>query len=200
MKRLLIFTIIFSIFLVSCSAENENMNDVNISETKYADVSGSTGTGSSTAIDKNTGIATSIESTKEPTFKPDLKSITDLMSLNKEEVIDRLGKDYIMVKAGAEHADDGYNYEKYGMILIFDYKPSGFIQLIICNEIVDINGAKLGMTFSEIEKILGKGTYRKLVQIEPEQPLFALYYKYDNLMVWFGAAEKDGPTIGLQIR
>lgn len=120
-------------------------------------------------------------------FTPDMTSIKEIMVLNKDQVINRLGNNY----------DEGYRYENYGMTLRFE---GSVISLIECNEKVNINGAKLGMTFNEIKNILGEGETRKLVAIEPNQPEYALIYVYDKIMVWFGSMDENGITSVLQIR
>ena len=120
-------------------------------------------------------------------FTPDMTSIKEIMVLNKDQVINRLGNNYY----------EGYRYENYGITLRFE---GSAISLIECNEKVNINGAKLGMTFNQIKNILGEGETRKLVAIEPNQPEYALIYVYDKIMVWFGSMDKNGITSVLQIR
>jgi|LSQX01.2.fsa_nt_gb hypothetical protein len=139
---------------------------------------------------------------EKETFVPDMNGIQEIMALSKEQVIERLGDNYEIVPAGAEHAEDGYRYEEYGMTIIFENTLSGtIIGAIECDEKVNINGVKLGMTIPEIENILGEGKKRELVVIEPEQPEYALFYIYsDKTMVWFGSMEEKGVTTELQIR
>lgn len=140
-------------------------------------------------------------SSKGLTFTPDFNNINDIIGLSKVEVLDRLGKDYKITAAGAEHAEEGYSYEQYGITIIFNNSMlSEPINKVVCDEKVDIKGVKLGMTFSEIRQMLGEGESRELVQIEPDQPKYALFYKFDNFTAWFGAVEKDDPTTVLQIR
>lgn len=130
-------------------------------------------------------------------FIPDITGIKEIMTLNKKQVFKRLGENYTIVNAGAEHAEVGYRYENYGMTIIFGDSK---ISLIECDEKVSINGAKLGITFSEIKNILGEGETRKLTPIEPEQPYYALFYTYSDIMIWFGAMEENGVATHLQIR
>lgn len=136
-----------------------------------------------------------------PSFVPNFENINALMSLSKEEVLDRLGKDYEILKAGAEHLDNAYNYKNYGMTLIFDESSkTNRINLIECNEKVDINGTKLGMNFKQIQNMLGEGEIRELEALEPFQPNYSLLYEMEDCIIWFGADSKDSATSEFEIR
>lgn len=215
MRRILLVAFIFAVFLTSCSTGNGNSSNSNDDSTKTIATIDTSSDKAEVSNDNNDNATVSSEitaqnastisinenSTENSVFKSDFSNIKEIMSLKKEDIFNRLGKDYKVIQAGAENSEEGYNYEQYGITIIFDdFSFPDMIGLIKCNEKVDINGTKLGMTFSEIEKILGKGESRTLEQIELDQPNFALYYKFDNFIIWFGAAKKDGATTDLQIR
>lgn len=189
----------FTVGLLGCS--NTDMNNENKS------------TPGSTAIINDTtnkGVdnkAANANSDTEPSeeensfskaFIPDLENIKKIMNLKKEQVIEILGDDYETVNTGAELSEEGYNYKEYGMTIVFDdFLFPGMISYIECNEKVDIKGARLGMSFEEIINILGEGESR---EPGPEQPVYALYYKYDDIIVWFGGSDKEGAHTTLEIR
>ncbi len=134
-------------------------------------------------------------------FTPNLSGIKEIMSLKKEQVLELLGDDYKVVQTGIEDSEKGFYYEKYGITIVFDdFSEPDMIAKIECTEKVDVNGTKVGMSFSEIEAILGDGNISELTKVEQDQPNYELDYKYDDFIVWYGSAEKDGKTIVLQIR
>jgi|GEM_PF-1336839 len=151
------------------------------------------------SLETPTKSPTSVPSPTEDSnrFIPNMAGIKEIMTLNKKQVIKRLGSNYKMVYAGAEHAQEGYRYENYGMTIIFENSE---ISLIECDEKISINGAKLGMKFSEIKSVLGEGESRELVPIEPEQPRYALFYTYNHFRIWFGSMEENGVATDMQIR
>lgn len=178
--------------------ESESGNLNSDSETQKQ-ISGKVALGTSTKSLMPAVVPTPVTSLTEESdnFTPDMTGINEIMVLNKDQVIKRLGNNYEVINAGTENAEEGYRYENYGMTIIFE---DSAISLIECDERVSINGAKLGMTFSEIQNILGEGETRKLVPIEPDQPEYALFHIYNKIMVWFGSMDENGVTTALQIR
>ncbi len=150
-------------------------------------------------IDTNKEIKSST-SVKESLFIPNTNSIKLIMGLKKYEVLELLGKEYSLDKGQYEWQDEGYNYEQYGMTIYFDkYLEPEMIEYIDCNNKVNINGATVGMTFDEIDKILGKSEPIELEKYEPDQPQYSICYVIDNFKVWFGAGA-DGITTDFQLR
>jgi hypothetical protein len=139
-------------------------------------------------------------SLNENLFNPNFESINKLLKLNKEEAINWLGNEYEIKAAGAEGQEKGYYFEKYGLTIIFDENDTLMILSADCDQKVDINGARLGMTFSDIQEKLGVTEIRKLNVFEPNQSSYAIIYDFGNWHVWFGVDEKNNPTTAMEIR
>lgn len=130
------------------------------------------------------------------TFIPEFNNIIDIMNMDKNAVIKRLGNDYKIVAAGPEDQQEGYRYSKYGITLTFSsIGTSEIVDTIYCNEMVDIKGARNGMTFAEIEGILGKSKV-----VGDEDYGYHLSYEYDGILVWFWAQSRNNPTHDLEVR
>jgi len=74
------------------------------------------------------------------------------------------------------------------------------LQYIDCTEKMNICGAKLGMTFAEIQEFFPESAVFSIEQIQLADPRFALTCKWDKLIIWFGAMEETEETILLEIR
>lgn len=136
------------------------------------------------------------------TFESNFESIKEIMTLKKEDVIKKLGEQY-KVEQSHDYSQDRYNYEQYGIAVVFDKSNENTnkaVEKVVCDDKVNIKGAKLGMTLSEIEELLGEGTKRDLVKNPPDDPSYAEYFLIDDLMIWFAGDTEDGPTTKLEVR
>ena len=127
----------------------------------------------------------------ENTFYPDLDHISGLFSLGRNEVLERLGGSYEIVPPRGERTEEAYHYFAYGMTIVFERDFPDRIDWIACDETVDVNGARLGMTFAEILTYLPDSDIHDLRPnfLEPYYPMFSLTYRFENVIVWFGAME-----------
>jgi len=124
-----------------------------------------------------------------------LIEVSKLFYLTKDEVLNTLGDHYKIVPAGAEHMYDGCYYEDYGITIVFDdldeRNAPYQIELIECDNTVEIKGTRIGMTFSEILTYLPDSKIHDLRPnfLEYYHPMFSLTCPFDNIYVWFGAVE-----------
>ncbi|MFC5703251.1 hypothetical protein ACFPVX_18335 [Cohnella faecalis] len=142
-------------------------------------------------------------------FKSDLKHIQAIFNMDREPVIETLGMDYSLYYGndGDTHLGIGINFEKYGLTLLFD-DSGDRVDGIYCDEgaayegvtKVDINGAKLGMTFAEIRKLLGEGEFiDRTTFSEGYPPVYSLNYDFGNVTASFGVSDREGRTDELHI-
>lgn len=144
-----------------------------------------------------TGMAS--QSVIEKKFTSNYDGLVEIMGLNKQQVLDILGDNFTKVDAYEEdvYEDDGYYYDEFGITIVFDDELA-VIDRIECNEKVDVYGAKIYMTISEIEGILGEGEFIDLNSENP--PFYALFYDLEYFTVWFGFEEEKGKSTDFQIR
>ncbi len=136
------------------------------------------------------------EGDSDDPFTPDFDHLTKVMQLDREHIVQWLGKDYVKGESDPTgiFPRNGMYYEKYWISIVFNAaadKPS----TIFCNDKVDIRGAKQKMKFSEIENILGKGE-----EVSPvDFGMYAEVYKFDPLGVSFGAYDRESLVIEVKI-
>lgn len=191
-----LFLVIFAI-LWGCSSKDRTIQN-NESSSALNQSSGvvesqPTSSGNSSAESSSNNI------TNDLVFISDFSQINEIMNLSMEEVLERLGSDYELVDAfvGDTAENDGFYYADFGITVVFD-SDFDSISYIKCYEIVDVMGVNVGMTFTEIENVLGKGE-RQYFDLE-YPPNFTLSYKYDNCIVRFSTDTEEGASTDLEIR
>ena len=123
-----------------------------------------------------------------------IQQIDALLTLSREELIEKLGPGYEEVAAGPEGAMDGYYYADLGMAFAF-YPDSEVVELIECYPDFRIHGVGIGSHFSEIMEALGDA---EIVETWLELPIYTAYCveyclgKTDYLFV--ALFEKDAPV------
>lgn len=129
-------------------------------------------------------------------FTPDFEHLRKVMRLDKEHIVQWLGKDYVEGESDPTglFPRDGMYYEKYGISIVFNDAANNPSE-IYCNDKADILGARQTMTYSEIESILGKGEVMRPVDVG----MYAEAYKFDTLGVRFGAYDRDSIVIEVKI-
>lgn len=123
-------------------------------------------------------------------YNEDLQLIFDVLNLKKVEAIDQLGDDYYIDGIGAEGLMHGYYYDNKGIALAFvpDYdlyyeEDPDTIQWIQCDNKIDINGARFGMTFNEIQAILGD---TEVIDFDVEYMIiYSIEYQIGELTIYF---------------
>jgi hypothetical protein len=124
----------------------------------------------------------------------DLQLITKLLGMTKTEAVSLLGKTYTIVDSGGEGWLEGYYFAEKGMTLSFYKKgtivdPSKGIKAedfnkvlaVSCNEKVDLNGARVGMTLNQFKAALGNPT--KIIKADESYPVDIVYFKVSTLSI-----------------
>ena len=134
------------------------------------------------------------------------KQISDLifscMSLNKSEIIKKLGNNYEIIATGAEATESGYCYRNLEFVIVFDgNEDESLVNYIypLYERDIEINGAKNGMNFTQIQGILGKSPiFDTFVEI-PEEKAYELKYIINGCTVEFFSRDKDGSNSSVTI-
>lgn len=131
------------------------------------------------------------------------KALFSYLRFSKKEMISKLGKNYeIIANDNGGFKSTGYYYRKYGLTFEFIEGEENFVSLIVCDETVDINGAKAKMNFEQIQKYLGKGYVFEAIdgRIPGEElKTYELLYKIYNQIIRFSSPYEDGKDSTLTI-
>lgn len=129
------------------------------------------------------------------------KDLLSYVNLTKDEVIQKLGKNYEMGGIG-DDVSRGYYYPELGITFDFDdfYKKDNKVITINCNDKVEINGAKNGMKFEQIKQKLGPA---KVDAIPEELSVHSKYYEINyevkGAIITFASSFEDGTDSFLRI-
>ena len=95
----------------------------------------------------------------EDTINITTDNIDRFFGMTKDDVIRYLGNEYKEVGAGAENTYDGYYYDNYGLTFVFNslinYEEEEVVG-IEADANFDVDGARAGMDFAQIQDYLGK--------------------------------------------
>lgn len=123
-----------------------------------------------------------------------LSTINTIINLKRNEIVNFLGINYERVDAGAEGIMKAYHYKE-GLTIVFcDGEDSDKVAWIECDKNVDINGAKDGMNFDQIQKQLGIGNmkdYDTFIDAYKTH-MYELNYIIKDCKLEFMSTYKDG--------
>jgi hypothetical protein len=117
------------------------------------------------------------------------EDVTRYAYMYKDEIINELGSEYEIVETGAEGVCVGYHYNHLGLTFTFGDQDVAWID---CDEKVDINGARAGMNFTQVQEILGKTFIEKTWVETPENTAYQLIYEANKCLVFFLSYYEDG--------
>lgn len=143
-----------------------------------------------TQTTENVGAITTTKTHDGPIFK--------YLSMPKDEILSELGNSYKIIPTGAEGACEGYYYENLGLTFIFDTDKS--VDWIDCDESVNIEGAREGMNFEQIQKLLGTAKIEETFIETPEFKAYEITYVKENAIICFLSMNKDGNNSDLYLR
>ena len=206
--------LIMSISLILASCQNTDISSISSTsiDTSLNEINNSATNESS--IDKSTEVAgMSDNSNTTATTEPTQATISQdkiqnnsyiskdellgLFKLKKPDILKKLGDNYKIVLCGAEASYDGYRYKEFGIVIAFDFDDT--IAFIDCDENVNIDGARTGMNFTEIQEKLGKSEVKETWIETPEHKAFEITYIMGDCIIRFMSQEKDGTDCGLSL-
>lgn len=126
----------------------------------------------------------------------DLKLVSDLLGRTREEAVSMLGDGYTIIATGGEGWCEGYYYADKGLTLSFypedmEADPQyGIYEQdlnrvldVWCDEKVDINGARVGMTLDQLISALGEPV--QVVYANEYYPVDVVFFQIEDLSVSF---------------
>lgn len=114
---------------------------------------------------------------------PIMKELQRYVLMPQSQVFKELGEDYELTDTGAEGVLTGYYYKPIG--LTFTFEETGESMFIDCDETVDINGARAGMSIVQVAGILGKVPVKKTWIEIPEFDAYYVTYMIGKCRVEF---------------
>jgi hypothetical protein len=181
-KRLILVFVSIVLTIGGCSLREKS--EVNVSGTQGDTLS-------STKVE-------SVEIEKEFAFVSKIENVCDLMDLKKDELLERFGDDFEIVPEGGEGSEEGYRYEQLGLTFVFE-GADNHIAWVSCSEKVDINGARTGMDFEQIQEKLGITEINDTFIETPEHKAYEINYKIGDCTVNFFSQDKDGKDAGATV-
>lgn len=100
----------------------------------------------------------------------------------------RMSNLFLIVSSGSEGTYEGYYYKDLGLTYIFNHK----LLWIDCDDNIDIHGARPGMTFEEIMKVLGDTEIEDTFIEIPENKAYEICYDLDGFTLCCESVNKDG--------
>ncbi len=119
-----------------------------------------------------------------------LKDIFDTIGMSAEEVEQKFGENYNTVYIDYDGYMEGFLYSDRGLTVSFG--ESGKVTHVYCTDKIEINGAKSGMNFSEIQEILGETSFIQTWAEIPINTAYKIEYNFNDRNVVFFSREKDG--------
>jgi hypothetical protein len=195
-KKLLIMmvAVLFITYVSGCqgkgAAKTDNsVNVINSQSSETIKNAGSNEIGSKTSNNNNAS------TTKVHSVSRD--EIVSYFILTKEEILRKLGSDYRVIRTGAEGSYQGYQYKDMGLIFVFE--SDNKVGFILCDDKLEINNARAGMNFVQIQEKLGEAKIEDTWYETPDNKAYKISYTTDNCVIQFKSFKKDGSDSRLTV-
>lgn len=138
---------------------------------------------------------------KAPTITIVPNDLFSYFSLTRDQVIQKFGKTFETVDTGFEKSCTGFYYKNAGLIFTFDDEenPNSKVAWIDCTQDIEINGAKSGMNFEQVQEKLGATQINEVSIKGLSQKLYELNYVINDCLITFRSDYKDGKSAILNI-
>ncbi len=134
-----------------------------------------------------------------PIYELDAEEVLNWFTMDQEGVLQLFGPEYETIQTGIEEGFTSYYYRTLGLSIIFT--PNGTsIYSIECDKNVRINEAHAGMTFTEIQELMGV-TEVKCFNIPDyqDEKYYFIEYQIGNTKYSFSSFDETGTDSKLEI-
>ena len=125
-----------------------------------------------------------------------MKDLFSYLMFSKKKMISELGNDYTTVIIDdIDYKSTGYYYTKRGLTFHFIEGEENFVSRIVCDETVEVNGARSNMNFEQIQQYLGKGYIFEVNDNRipgKELKTYELFYRIFGTIIRFDSPYEDG--------
>lgn len=119
-----------------------------------------------------------------------VKDIFDSFGMTGEQVEQKFGSDYTKVSLNYGGYMEGFLYSGLGVTIAFD--SGGKVTCVYCTDKIEINGAKAGMDFSQIQEKLGETSFRQTWVETPIDTAYEIEYRFNGRTVIFFSRQNEG--------
>ncbi len=126
-----------------------------------------------------------------------IKDIFDIIGKTSEQVEQKFGGSYKKVSMNYDGLMEGFFYSDLGLTAAFG--SDGAVAFVYCTDKIDINGARSGMDFSQIQEKLGETVLNQKWADTPINAAFEIKYNFDGRTVVFFSQHKDGDNCIMSI-
>jgi len=120
----------------------------------------------------------------------ELDRLIEAIGMSANQAIQTFGANYKKIKIDYGESRDSFLYSELGFYLAFDEDDK--VASVYCTDQIDINGAKAGMDFSQIQEILGITSLIQTWANTPTNTIYELQYAYKDATIVFFSYENDG--------
>jgi len=119
-----------------------------------------------------------------------LKDIFDSIGMTEEQVEQKYGAAYKKIYVSYNGLMKGFFYSDMGFTIAFG--NDGKVAYVYCSDKIDIKGARPGMDFSQIQKILGNAVIFQNWAENPVNSLYEIRYVLNGRKVVFFSRQEEG--------
>jgi hypothetical protein len=119
-----------------------------------------------------------------------IKDIFDIIGKTAEQVEQKFGNIYKKVNVNYDGYMEGFYYADIGITAAFGSDET--VSCVYCTEKIDINGARSGMDFSQIQEKLGEAHLSQKWAETPVNAAYEIRYSTEGRTVVFFSRQKEG--------
>lgn len=127
-----------------------------------------------------------------------IKDIFDCIGMTEEQIEEKFGSDYKKVFVNYDGNMEGLLYSDKGITVAFG--NNGKATCVYCTEKIEINGAKSGLNFLQIQEMLGETSIRQTWVETPINTAYEIKYRFNGRIVVFFSRENEGNNSIMSIR
>lgn len=120
----------------------------------------------------------------------DIKAIFESIGMTAEQIKQKFGSNYSKVSVDYDGYMEGFLYSEEGFTVAFG--DEGKVEYVYCSDKIEINGARSGMDFSQIQQKLGKTSIRQTWVETPINAAYEIEYSFNGRTVCFFSRQNEG--------